>query len=220
MTTAIIIPCYLLPDKDHKLRRFTEQCIQSIRAYTSDYRLFLVDNGSPVDGEWLHQQANYYLRNPRNLGFAPAVNQGLRCAIGEGCDWLVVMNNDITVLPGWLETMQGAWGEETGAVSSHLHDHDPQHLVGRELVHPGLMFGALWLTRPNVVRHVGYLDEEYTMGYWEDRDYWMRIHVAGLELVKAGWCHHIGNATSGKLPNLNEFFERNKQRFQERWGKV
>lgn len=220
MTTAIIIPCYLLPDKDHELRRFTEQCIQSIQAHTTDYRLFLVDNGSPVDSKWLHQQAHFYLRNKVNMGFAPAVNQGLRCAIGDGFDWLVVMNNDITVLPNWLETMQGAWGVETGAVSSHLHDHDPHHQAGREIAHPGLMFGALWLTRTAVVRHVGFLDEGYKMGYYEDRDYWMRLHVAGYELVKAGWCYHIGNATSGKLPDLNQFFETNKARYEQRWGKM
>jgi GT2 family glycosyltransferase len=53
---------------------------------------------------------------------------------------------------------------------------------------------------------------------FEDRDYWLRLHQAGYELIKAGWVKHIGNATSGKLPDLHEFYQENERRFKEKYA--
>ena len=217
-SVSIIVPVLLLPDKDRELTRFTRNCFESIRDRTPPgYELVVVDNGSMVDVEWLEGEADVYIRNERNLGFGPAVNQGLRAASGE---WLVVMNNDVVVLGGWLETMQGAWHADTGVVSSHLHDHDPEHKAGRQACHGGYMFGALWLTRREVVDEIGYISEEYAFpGYWEDRDYWKRLEAAGFGLAKAGWCLHVGNATSGKVPEFKAAFAANKKLFLEKWGR-
>ena len=217
--TSIIIPCYILPDKDAELLTFLKRCIESIRRHTENYELILVDNGSPIGGDYMRNETDVYVRNQSNLGFAPAVNQGLKLARGE---WLVVMNNDVEVMLNWLEIMQAIWGLQTGAVSSHLHNGDPEHKAGREYhsVPMGHMFGALWMTRREVIEKVGYLDEEYGLGYYEDKDFWMRLLTAGYILAKAGWCHHIGNATSGKLPGLREFFFKNKERFETKWNKA
>ena len=217
--TSIIVPCYILPDKDAELLTFLKRCIESIRCHTKDYELILVDNGSPIGGDYMRIEADVYVRNQSNLGFAPAVNQGLKLARGE---WLVVMNDDVEVMWGWQEIMQAAWGPRTGAVSSHLHDADPGHKVGREYysVPMGHMFGALWITRREIIESVGYLDEGYKHGMFEDKDFWMRLLQAGYVLGKAGWCKHVGNATWGKLPNQKEIYLRNKERFETKWNKA
>ena len=219
LLTSIVIPCYILSDKDAELLTFLRRCVETIRCHTADYELILVDNGSPIGGDYMRRVADICVRNSSNLGFALAVNQGLKLAHGE---WLVVMNDDVEVMPDWLETMRAAWGSRTGAVSSHLHDADPEHRAGRGHydVPMGHMFGALWMTRRKVIEEVGYLDEEYGLGYYEDKDFWMRLLTAGYVLAKAGWCHHIGNATSGKLPGLREFFFKNKERFEAKWNKA
>ena len=43
--------------------------------------------------------------NDRNLGYAAANNRGIRLARGE---FLALLNNDLVLLPGWLEPMLGA----------------------------------------------------------------------------------------------------------------
>jgi GT2 family glycosyltransferase len=219
--TAIIIPVYLLPDRGTELAEFTRQCIESIRAYDAEepkrYTVLIVDNGSRVGVDFLLSMADVYIQNKTNEGYAKAVNLGLSYALDNGFEWLCVMNNDITLIDDWIATAQAAWEPLTGVVSSHLHDHDPEHKAGRQVATWGLMFGALWLTKADVVRRVGLLDEGYEFGYYEDKDYWLRVHLAGYDLIKAGWCHHVGNATSGKLANMNEFFFRNKRRFEEKW---
>lgn len=214
--TSIVVPVLLLADKDHELTRFTAACFESMRRWLSDYELVVVDNGSPVDADWLRGQADVYLRNPDNAGFAVAVNQGLRVARGE---WLCVCNDDITFINDWLGDARRAWGERTGAVSSHLHDHDPEHRAGRQVAAVGMMFGALWLTRRAVYEAVGGLDEGYERGMFDDKNHWQVLRAAGYELVKAGWCKHVGNATWGKLPNQHAIYVRNMERYQARWGK-
>lgn len=218
--TAVIIPCLLLPDKEHELTRFTAACVHSFRTHEPDVDIIIIDNGSTVDVSYLVEAADIYLRNETNRGYGPAVNQGLGIAIETGYEWLLVSNNDITLLPNTIAQMKASWRGRTGAVSSHLHDHDPEHKVGRQVVSPGMMFGALWLTRPSVLKVVGLLDEGYELGYWEDADQWQRMSAAGYGLIKAGHCHHIGNATSGKLADLNEFFLKNKARYEAKWGLV
>ena len=212
---SIIIPCLLLPEKEAELVRFTENCIVSIRHHTTaDFELVIVDNGSPTGGAYLRSIADIYVRNPTNLGFGPAVNQGLKLARGE---WLIVSNNDIEFIHDWADTAIAAWQENTGVISSHLHDHDRLHKAGRQVVPWGHMFGALWMTRQEVLDVVGYLDEDYGIGMFEDRAMWRTIAAAGYDLVKAGWCNHIGNATWGKMPHQQEIYLRNKAKFEAEW---
>ena len=212
---SIVIPNYLLPDKNCELLSFTRRCVESLRLHCHDYELIVVDNGSSVGGGYLLTVADVYIRNRSNLGYAKAVNQGLKLA---GAEWLVVSNNDVTFLDDWAATAIAAWESNTGALSSHLHDHDPEHKAGVEHVPWGRMFGALWMTRRDVLDKAGYLDEGYGLGMFEDKDFWRRLLAAGYGLLKAGWCQHIGNATWGKLPDQQDVYLRNKARFETCWG--
>jgi len=212
---SIIVPCYLLSDKDCELLTFTQNFVKSLRTHVKVcYELILVDNGSPIGGEYLREQADVYVRNPTNLGFAPAVNQGLKIARG---DWLVVSNNDIEFMHDWPHAAISAWVDGVGAISSHLHDSDPEHKVGIELAPWGHMFGALWLTRRDVLDRIGYLDETYERGMFEDKDFWRRLQSAGYKFRKVGWCKHIGNATWGKLPHQQEIYLANRDRYIAKW---
>ena len=217
--TSIIIPCYILPDRNAELRVFTQECINALRQHTTNFELVIVDNGSPIDAQWLESEADIYIRNETNLGYPPAINQGFRAATGE---WLVAMNNDVTVTEDWLELMQAAWDSSVGAVSSHLISKSDSPPTGErkaltQEAHWGTMFGSLWITRREVVEKVGYLDEEYERGMYDDKDLWMRLSENGYKLMKAGWCWHIGNATWGKLPNQKRIFFKNKERFETKW---
>ncbi len=218
--TAVIIPCYLIPDKGSELTRFTRDCIASLRAHMPGVLLVIVDNGSTVDDDYLAAVANVYIRNSDNLGFAKAVNQGLQAALYHGCDWLIVSNNDIVFLDDWAAQAKAAWQKNTGIISSHLHDHDPEHKVGRQLATVGLMFGALWMVHRQTINIVDMLDIGYERGMFEDKDWFQRIHEAGMDLIKSGWCRHIGNATWGKLPHQYEIYVKNMERYQAKWGEA
>lgn len=214
-SVSVICPCLILPDKNAILLRYTQQFVESLQEHTvAEHELILVDNGSPVGAEQLMRWADVYIRNKTNLGYGPAVNQGLRIARGE---WLVVSNNDITFIHDWIGNAIEAWTPETGLISSHLHGHDKAHRRNRMEVPWGHMMGALWMTHQAVIKRVGFLDEEFERGMYEDADYFVRIEEAGYKNVKAGWCLHVGNSTWGKLPRQKEIYLRNRDLFERKW---
>jgi GT2 family glycosyltransferase len=68
------------------------------------YEVVVVDNAS-TDGtsdELAKVRGARILRNPRNLGFGPATNQGAAVARGRH---LALLNSDAWVRPGWLEPL-------------------------------------------------------------------------------------------------------------------
>jgi len=85
---------------------YTRYCLDSIRRYTNyPYNLIVVDNGS-LDGTigYLKRQNDILLiQNRENVGYGGAIRQGYEAGRSR---LVCVMNNDIVVSPGWLESME------------------------------------------------------------------------------------------------------------------
>lgn len=169
-------------------------CLQSIRAHTTDYRLIFVDNGSDahefaiIDAE-LQRHPHLLVRNRRNLGFVKAVNQGLCLSTAA---YVVLLNNDTEVAPGWIEKLQAPFADSrVGAVGPVTTTTDCWQ--GREPVQPGyrlisatsmLAFFCVMFSR-QCVNDVGLLDESFGVGLADDDDYCKRIHDEGYHLALA-----------------------------------
>src|SRR5262249_39927341 len=88
----------------------TKLCIESILRNTEylNYEVVVVDNkstdGTPAYLQELAalQQNLRLILNDQNHGFARANNQGIQSATG---DYLVLLNNDTVVSPGWLSRL-------------------------------------------------------------------------------------------------------------------
>lgn len=230
---------------------FNRLCLETVLANTAerDFELIVVDNGSD-DGTraYLTKLAGGDARlrvlfNGRNMGFAPACNQGLGLALGE---YLVLLNNDTMVPPGWLggllehlrnpgvglvgpvtnrigneaevETDYRTWGEFLEFAGRRSRDHAGEWLE----VRTPAMF-CLAMRRQTHLR-LGPLDERYEVGLLEDDDYADRAREAGYQLrcVEDTVVHHFGEASFGKLVAGGEYgriLEANQQRYAEKWGR-
>ncbi len=101
---SVIIPVF------NKLE-LTRTCIGSLHehAVEASFEIIVVDNGS-TDGStaWLEeQQKAHRLRavlSGENLGFAKGCNTGAAVARGK---YLLFLNNDMEVTPGWLDPLTG-----------------------------------------------------------------------------------------------------------------
>ena len=101
---SIIIPVF------NKLA-FTRQCLNRIERHLSGevrFEVIVVDNGS-TDGtkDFFTGTASYsfphtYHRSEENLGFSRANNIGARLSSAK---YLLFLNNDTIVRPGWLDAM-------------------------------------------------------------------------------------------------------------------
>ena len=122
--------------------KFIPELLASIFAQTyTDFNVLIVDNGSS-DGVEAYVREHFpqvaFLRNARNLGFAPAHNQAIRYAIehwgGEDLSdrFVLVTNQDAIFAPTFLEEIVRAAVER--AIHVYVTD-DPlkMHLVFPEL---------------------------------------------------------------------------------------
>ncbi len=113
----------------------TRVCVDSLHDVPVDntFELIVVDNGSS-DGtaDWLAaEQAAGRLRtvsNPENKGFAQGCNLGAAAARGR---YILFLNNDMEVIPGWLEPMVSCLDDDPGVAVAGAcliyADHTIQH---------------------------------------------------------------------------------------------
>jgi GT2 family glycosyltransferase len=87
----------------------TLDCLESIEKIDyPNYQIILVDNGS-TDGSVSALRVRYprlhIIENGANMGFSEANNAGIRKALAEGADYILLLNNDTVVHPDFLTTL-------------------------------------------------------------------------------------------------------------------
>ncbi len=235
--TSIVIVTYNRLDQ-------TRRCLDSLASNTPEpYQLIFVDNGS-TDGTvaYLHERfgRDAVITNGNNEGFLGAANQGIAAAAG---DYILLLNNDTEVTPGWLSALQqaaerssdvgiaggkivgpdgriqvaGAYMAFDGSarmIGEGMAVDDPSLSEEREVCYVG---GHCMLIKRAVVDAVGLLDEAYGFGYHEDTDYCYRARAAGFRVIYAPGCvvHHQLFGTP--MPERQEIIAENQQRFLDRW---
>ena len=228
----------------------TRECLSSLDEYSQykNMEIIVVDNSSS-DGtpdylsEWVANGQNRRLiLNDDNRGFAAANNQGLLVATG---DYLVLLNNDTFVTPGWIRTMVrhfdrdksiGLLGPVTNNIgneakidityadmdemlvksSAYTHRH-----IGKTYPLRTVAFFCVMMQRA-IYERVGPLDEAFGRGFFEDDDYCRRIEQIGLRIVCAEdvFIHHHLSASFNKLKQVDrqKLFEDNKRIYEAKWG--
>lgn len=229
---------------------FTRACLASLEEHTqyAAIEIIVVDNASS-DGspdfltEWAAGAANRKLiLNSDNRGFAAANNQGLAIAGGE---YLVLLNNDTYVTPGWVRTLFkhlqrdpsiGLIGPVTNNIGNQAKIHIEYDGMEQMLVEAGrytrahigqtfplqtAAFFCVMFSR-SVYERVGDLDEAFGRGFFEDDDYCRRVEQLGLRVVCAEdvFIHHHLSASFNKVKSADrqKLFEDNKATYEAKWG--
>jgi len=236
--TSIIIPTY-------NGLSLLKPCVGAIRTYTGEatsYEIIVVDNGS-TDGtaEYCAKERIRFVRLPENRGFPVACNAGLRVACG---DELLLLNNDVIVTSCWLENMRKAlYSEEhigiIGPVTNYASGIQQVDMTFRDVQHfqelaaannvsdmskwkeVHRIVGLCMLMRRSVLEAVGWLDEAYSPGHYEDDDYCYRARLKGFRLLVCGdvLVHHQGSASFQKTDQAEwkQLLERNRSIFINKW---
>jgi len=101
----------------------TRECLQSLRSLTyPNYRIRLVDNGSAnSEADILEKEFPEadVIKLDTNTGFCLGNNIGMQMALGEGTDFIMLLNNDTLVSSDLLEQLVNQFGKlkNTGALS-------------------------------------------------------------------------------------------------------
>jgi GT2 family glycosyltransferase len=220
--------------------RFLGLCLGSLREQSfRDFETILVDNGS-VDGSRGFVKEHFpevkVVPLGENRGIAAAFNAGIEAS---GAEYVVLLNNDTELDPGWLEALARAAEDrpESGHFASRLVDFydrsvldgagDAMRLSGLpyRLGHgerdrgrfdkPGYVFGACAaaaLYRREMLDEVGLFDEDF-VSYCEDGDLSFRAQLAGYRCfyVPGAVVYHMGSASTGgkRSPTATRLGSRN-----------
>jgi GT2 family glycosyltransferase/predicted Zn-dependent protease len=229
----------------------TRLCLESVLRHTrAPYELVLVDNassdGTPAYLEEVRTRRGparvEVIRNETNVGFPAGCNQALARARGR---YVVFLNNDTVVTPGWLD----------GMVALSLRDWPAFGLIGpvtnaapdAQGIRPGYggleglddfaarrraefgdrslavnrLTGFCLLARRDVLERVGGFDERYGLGFFDDDDLGLRARDAGFRLAVAlgVYVHHFGSRTFRGLGiDTRGQLTGNMDLFREKWG--
>lgn len=192
----------------------TRDCLLSLRKVDYPaYNIILVDNGS-VDGSWLKLAQEFpeatMIRNEKNLGFTGGNNVGMREALKNGTDYLLLLNNDTIVSPSFLSEMISVAETDTriGMLNPKIYFFEPSDTIwyaGGAYVrwktfptHFGVLqrddgsynqtkevsfvTGCALMVRSETARKIGLLDETFFLSY-EDVDWSVRAIESGYKAM-------------------------------------
>jgi GT2 family glycosyltransferase len=240
--TSIVIPVF------NKVE-FTFQCLRSLLRELNfeETEVVVVNNGSTDATREVLSHFEGLVRvvnNETNLGFVDACNQGARVARGR---FLVFLNNDTFVLPGWLDALvetverdprAGAVGslflypdgriQEAGAIlwsnGAAFHygwgraSDDRRFAFAREVDYCS---GASLLIRRELFERLGGFDRRYAPAYYEDADLCMGVRSLGFKVVYQPLSRliHYEGATAGRdtRTGFKHYQVVNREKFYEKW---
>ena len=210
----------------------TLECVRSVvKVRYPNFRTYVVDNGSTVSPrEKLspHLDDVTLIENDANLGYTGGNNVGCRRALEEKVDYVLLLNNDTTVDPGFLDPMVDAMerDDRLGMVTPKIYFYGQDRVfwaygaaVGRwtgRSPHLGVyrkdtgqfdsirevdrITGCAMFVRREVFERVGFLDDRFFI-YCEELDWCLRTRRAGwrLEVVPESVIWHKGHRDSGRI---------------------
>jgi hypothetical protein len=174
-----------------------------------NFKILVTDNGS-TDGSLEMIQKEFACpevlvwENGANLGFAAGNNAGIKQALAQGADYVLLLNNDTLVEPDFLTELikvgekssvagilcplilegdresvwfSGGWVDWWRMKSHHRRDQLKGGPRRSEII-----TGCAMLIKDRVVEQVGFLDEDYFL-YWEDSDFSLRARRKNWKLL-------------------------------------
>lgn len=210
------------------------------------FELILVDDGSTDDTPRVMPRIPglRYQRTPRNLGFIGACRQGAAAARGE---YLVFLNNDTAVQPGWLDALLATFRThpDTGIAGARLLYPDgrlqeaggviyrdggtgnvgrfepPDHPAFCHVREVDYCSGAALAIARTLYEAVGGFDTTYGPAYYEDADLAMKVRAAGhkVRYQPASVVVHFEGGSSGTDPlqGVKAYQTANRAKFLARW---
>jgi GT2 family glycosyltransferase len=241
---AIIIPV-------HGKLAWTLACLRSLALHVSEtpIEVLVVDDASPDEtaATLAKVRGLRLLSNDRNLGFIRSCNAGAQAARAP---YLLFLNNDTQVTPGWLDRLLETYLEEPdcGIVGSQLvypdgrlqeagalvyndgeawnvgrfeQRDDPRYLYRRDVDY---VSGAALLIERALFLRLGGFDTRYEPAYCEDMDLAFAVRAAGRRVVyePASVVIHCEGISSGTdlTTGTKQYQLLNRSKFIDKWAEA
>lgn len=223
----------------------TIKLLESLKNQTdADFNILVLDNASRKEDfdklESLVMGTITLIRSEENLGFGGGVNLLAKKAIQNGADWIVILNNDITLNPSFIALLRPNLRPENDIIGIPLDEDGRVAYAGkiRWLMHtlghayqltslPAYQLdyyaiGGAFAMRKEVFEKLGGFDPDYFM-YFEDADLSLKSLKNGfnIKFLESPIAHHPEVSYSGKKlgsPLLLHYHYRNALYFNLKNG--
>jgi GT2 family glycosyltransferase len=194
-----------------------KKCIELVKAHSQNYDLVIVDNNRSAE-------FNHSREMNRLLEFCST-------------EYLVLMDDDVFVQPGWLEGLLRAMAPEVGVVTPVHYDSNGNFSYAGVIMQPDdsghhthvmsigdrpqniqSLCSAVMLIDMNRCGHIR-LDEMHSK-YFLDIDYGLRIWEQGFRVVCSPWARvtHVGGGTMEQGGGRSvQLFEEQRRHFCRQW---
>jgi N-acetylglucosaminyl-diphospho-decaprenol L-rhamnosyltransferase len=224
-SVSFVIPVLI---NNREIYRMTVSCIKDVlNSVNICAEIIVVDDGSRCTQyadmlKLCFKDKIEVVSNKTNLGFARAVNAGIRKTSDE---YIVILNNDVIIDPSYfykaISSMEcngiDIAAPNFGAISvegdylGESTEKQPNDKRGYSY-----LVGWCLIARKNVFKSIGLLPEEFGTGFFEDTLYSQYLLASNVRLAAVGssGIRHLGHKTfmSEKI-NLSEAFRKNKKIF-------
>ena len=152
------------------------------------------------------------------LPLSQAWNNGMKQAITDGCDYIIIANDDTLFAPWSIDAWVDAMSQEPDKIvlTAPLHivfsDEDTDYkYIEKELF-------SMVMVRANFWEKCGWFDENFDPCWWEDNDMHYRIKLLGYDIKKFQIPYiHLGNQTTKKM-KLPINSVKSQQYYEKKWG--
>ena len=213
-------------------REVLGQCLDSLMRVTDPpLEIIVVDNGSTDSSTEIVRQrfpGVKLIENRENLLFAAGNNVGIEAALEGGAEFILLLNNDTEVDPGFAAELLHAFDDPAvGAAGPKIYYHDDPERIwyggggfnrltgvpfhrglrsmddsfGERPCETGWVTGCALMARREVFEQIGGLDPSYRI-YCEDVDFCLRAVSAGWSLrylpMAKVW-HKVSSSSGGGM---------------------
>lgn len=174
----------------------TTRCIESVfdNPPQEDYRIYCVDNGSSSPmldgfGTQYDQRRFFLICTGKNLGYAAGNNVGIKRALNDGCDMILISNNDIVFYENTIAQMATYLKEypHVGIVGPRVVDRNGNTQKGCMCIKTGMKEKYLLRTRFHIL-FPGYNARYWGLNYDYDHDSFPVHAVSGCCFMMSAAC--------------------------------
>lgn len=231
----------------------TKECLDSLdRLEYGNFEVILIDNASKTKPQITNSNDQRFkihtILNEENLGFAGANNQGIKLALENKADYVLLLNNDTTVELDFLTKLvaEAEDDEAAGIVGPLIYFFDDREkiwsaggkitnnftrgeLIAYQEADKGdyqfaeqvdYISGTCLLIKAEIIKKIGLISEDYFL-YYEDTDWCLRASRAGfrsLLVPQARIYHKASRSTVEASYPYIYYHSRNGLMFGERFG--
>jgi hypothetical protein len=216
----------------HDQLDFVKLCLESVIARTSNFHLYIWDNGSQeATASYLrtlqqtHPELVTLIRSETNIGFLEPNNKLVEMGTG---DYFILLNSDTQVFDGWDTSMLGYLQQnrdvaQVGYLGGLLRE-DGRGEGGDFGDQIDYVSGFCFCCARETYRQFGLFSPDYRFAYFEDSDFSLRLKAAGKRIYALHLLlvHHYQNKTviaverEGTI-DLAASFAYNQKLFTTRW---